>query len=182
MAEHHTAKLLALGPREDNIQEHRPLKEKKSVFKYQQLQGDAEPRETVAPWLQYITGQVYSVAFDLRSSTLSVTDDLSSLTLAPALSTAWLIFSCSSILEVMPVATRTPGQYVSGWCEWVRREQGGSVRCGSRRAGVRTVVLVEVARGGRGGVGGGLQLHGGKGGRVLSDAARGGGGGAAGRD
>eukprot|EP00964_Phaeocystis_antarctica_P054086 scaffold31778_cov56-Phaeocystis_antarctica.AAC.1 len=29
---------------------------------------------------------------------------------------------------------------------------------------VRTVVLVEVARGGRGGVGGGLQLHGGKGG------------------
>ena len=125
---------------------------------------------------------VYSVAFDLRSSTLSVTDDLSSLTLAPALSTAWLIFSCSSILEVMPVATRTPGQYVSGWCEWVRREQGGSVRCGSRRAGVRTVVLVEVARGGRGGVGGGLQLHGGKERRVLRDAARGGGGGAAGRD
>ena len=42
------------------------------------------------------------MAFDLRSSTLSVTEDLSSLILLPALSTAWLILSCSSILEVKP--------------------------------------------------------------------------------
>ena len=57
---------------------------------------------------------LYSVAFDLRSSTLSVTDDLSSLTLALALSTAWLSLSCSSIFDVMPVATRMPRgtQYV----------------------------------------------------------------------
>ena len=45
------------------------------------------------------------VAF-LRSSTLSVTEVLSSLILLPALSTAWLILSCSSILAVKPVATR----------------------------------------------------------------------------
>ena len=46
------------------------------------------------------------MAFDLRSSTLSVTEDLSSLILLPALSTAWLILSCSSSLEVKPVATQ----------------------------------------------------------------------------
>ena len=49
------------------------------------------------------------MAFDLRSSTLSVTEDLSSLILLPALSTAWLILSCSSILEVKPVATAGAG-------------------------------------------------------------------------
>ena len=45
---------------------------------------------------------------------------------------------------------------------WMGEGSVEGVQCGPRRAGVRTVVLVEVARGGRGGVGGGLQLHGGR--------------------
>jgi hypothetical protein len=41
-------------------------------------------------------------AFDLRSSTLPVTDDLRSLTLSPTLSTASESFSFSSMPEEMP--------------------------------------------------------------------------------
>ena len=41
-------------------------------------------------------------ALDLRSSTLEVTDDLTSSTLSLTCSTAALSFSCSSIFAVMP--------------------------------------------------------------------------------
>ena len=171
----------------------------------------------------------------MRSSTLSVTEDLSSLILLPALSTAWLILSCSSSLEVKPVATQEQalGPVAAQWlglparacalcacacacacgaCALEAWEACPYYACSAHAhahahadlhvcscdnaqciyavvtmciacmhvritrsrwcgVGVRTVVLVEVARGGRDGVGGGLQLHG-QGRRLLSDALK----------